>query len=586
MDLEEPEGGLPVIKRVNKLIVQSPDDGAYPQDGENQAPASPVAEESFAEIGRVLNTTAEFGTACDLIENSLARLIPFDRYSVVSIDPERRTFELLRQSRMDADSWDVGSARDLRGTVAEAVFDSGKAQVIDIEHSADVLKRFPAMHIFAEAGYHSSLNVPIVINGETRGILFFGSRQKLRYTDRHIELAGRCAHQLAGALAKADLIERVERQAHESEVLAHIGRIVGSTLELEEVYPLFVEKLLELFPADRVAITTIDSSGEGWTDQYSWGPGSSPLSGSLIGSATGYVVSTQSSLLLGNTNDANAKYEDFPGIGVAVGDGVKSTMVVPLISRRQAIGVIHVQSTAEAAYGKLDLVLAERVANQIVGAIATGGLYNKTTEMARIERALAETGKLISSSFEVDAIFPAVVELITSIVPADRVAIDVFDVPAGIWTKRYVWGTEIDERRVGDSGSLEGSAGAKVLQSKNPLIIDVAGQHTAFTDFSGLAPSARAGFRSAVTVPLISQAMCSVQCISSHSAPMYTTHQRPIWLKESAIRSRERSPASMPSLGPRMRPENEQHWQRSAPSQIRHCHWTTYSPESLVKLVT
>ena len=58
-------------------------------------------------------------------------------------------------------------------------------------------------------------------------------------------------------------------------------------------------------------------------------------------------------------------------------------MAIPLISKDEVIGVLHFESTKANAYGEKDLRLAERIGNQIAGAIANAQLF---TERKRAEK--------------------------------------------------------------------------------------------------------------------------------------------------------------------------------------------------------
>ena len=64
-------------------------------------------------------------------------------------------------------------------------------------------------------------------------------------------------------------------------------------------------------------------------------------------------------------------------------------MSVSLISKDQVIGVLHFRSLTPNAYSEMDLRLAERVGNQVAGAVANAQLF---TEVKRVEK---EREKLI-----------------------------------------------------------------------------------------------------------------------------------------------------------------------------------------------
>ena len=87
-----------------------------------------------------------------------------------------------------------------------------------------------------------------------------------------VKLAERIGNQIAGAIANAQLyIERTQaeeaarrseeearRLAEENEIMAEIGRIISSTLDIEEVYERFAQEVEKIIPFDRIAINIIN----------------------------------------------------------------------------------------------------------------------------------------------------------------------------------------------------------------------------------------------------------------------------------------------------------------------------------------
>jgi diguanylate cyclase (GGDEF)-like protein len=57
--------------------------------------------------------------------------------------------------------------------------------------------------------------------------------------------------------------------------------------------------------------------------------------------------------------------------------GFRSFLAVPLFSRGEVIGVLHIRSKAAMAYAERDLRLAERIGEQIAGAIANALLFSE-----------------------------------------------------------------------------------------------------------------------------------------------------------------------------------------------------------------
>ena len=65
-------------------------------------------------------------------------------------------------------------------------------------------------------------------------------------------------------------------------------------------------------------------------------------------------------------------------------------MAVPLISKDEVIGVLHIQSLKPNAYTESEVRLAERVSNQIAGAIANAQLFNERLRAEEKMRALED----------------------------------------------------------------------------------------------------------------------------------------------------------------------------------------------------
>ena len=194
------------------------------------------------------------------------------------------------------------------------------------------------------------------------------------------------------ALKKSE--EEAKQLAQENAIMAEIGRIISSTLNIEEVYERFAEEVRKLISFDRISINIINPEGRTGTVAYAIGvdvidrrPGSVfPL----IGSMTEEVMRARSGLLV-QTEDIGGLKTRYPGLLSAFQAGLRSMMSVPLFAKDQVIGSLHIRSLKPNAYSETDMRLAERVGNQIAGAIANAQLFTerKRAEEER-ERLLAE----------------------------------------------------------------------------------------------------------------------------------------------------------------------------------------------------
>ena len=201
-------------------------------------------------------------------------------------------------------------------------------------------------------------------------------------------------------LARKRAEEAVRRLAEEKAVMAEIGRIISSTLNIDEVYVRFVEEVRKLIPFDGIAINIIDRPKGLVTVPHVSGlgvPGCQPGDAlPLDGSVTGAVAQTLSGLIV-QLQDRNELPARFPTLSTAFEVGVRALIVVPLLSKDQVIGAIHFRSTKPNAYSEQDLKLAQRIADQIAGAVANAQLFS---DRARAEGALRESERRFSVFME------------------------------------------------------------------------------------------------------------------------------------------------------------------------------------------
>jgi diguanylate cyclase (GGDEF)-like protein/PAS domain S-box-containing protein len=191
-----------------------------------------------------------------------------------------------------------------------------------------------------------------------------------------------------------ELMERsrdaAKRLAQARGILSEVGRMIHSTFNLEEVYERIALEVRSLLPFDRMAIDLVDEEGERVIVRYSAGisvPSRQPGDVfSLAGSATEVVTRTRSGLMI-QTEDREELESLFPALVPAFEAGIRSMVMIPLLSKEKVIGVLLFQSTQPKAYSDQEMKLAESVGSLFEGAISKIQLF---TERIRVEEELRE----------------------------------------------------------------------------------------------------------------------------------------------------------------------------------------------------
>ncbi|RJR47245.1 MAG: PAS domain S-box protein [Desulfobacteraceae bacterium] len=171
--------------------------------------------------------------------------------------------------------------------------------------------------------------------------------------------------------------ERARKTAQVNSTIAAIGRIVSSTLGINEVYEQFAVETRKIIPFDRIAIALIDH--DKGTYRYAYTSGIE-----IPQRHEGYTLGLprivreivqQRSVCLLQPQKEEEFMKEYPEFLIPFQAGVRSMMAAPLISRDRVAGVLYLASLRHKLYTQRELKLAEEVATQIAGAIASAQLY-------------------------------------------------------------------------------------------------------------------------------------------------------------------------------------------------------------------
>jgi PAS domain S-box-containing protein len=197
-----------------------------------------------------------------------------------------------------------------------------------------------------------------------------------------------------GAPATLNFVTNItDRKQAEQEIalLADIGRLIGSTLNIDEVYERFAAETRKLILFDRIAVNLHDLQQGIVTVAYAAGedvPGRKPGdSFPLKGSVSENLMRTRAGIL-SHPVSVEEMENRFPGHVATIQAGMRSVMGVPVISQNEVIASLHFRSRKPNAYTEQDLRLAEKIGVQIAGAIANAQLYS---ELRKTEKSLRES---------------------------------------------------------------------------------------------------------------------------------------------------------------------------------------------------
>ena len=186
--------------------------------------------------------------------------------------------------------------------------------------------------------------------------------------------------------------ESSKKLAQENAIMAEIGRIISSTLNIDEVYERFNEEVNKLISFDRISVATINPKSPTVTIAYAWG---NKIDGRIQGDVFPIENTTYSKLVANRSGiliqiESEDELKAYPHLLNTFRAGFRSTISVPLISKNEVIGGLNFRSLIPNNYTEIDLNLAEKVGHQIAGAIANAQLFKELMQAEEDKIAIQE----------------------------------------------------------------------------------------------------------------------------------------------------------------------------------------------------
>jgi PAS domain S-box-containing protein len=207
----------------------------------------------------------------------------------------------------------------------------------------------------------------------------------------------------------SDITDRKQAE-EERAILADIGRLISSTLYIDEVNERVAAESKKLIHFDSLTINLYNCQAKVLCVAYVSGL---DIDGRRKGDPLVLEGSLSEAVILARTGfriqpaGIEEIVDRFPRLLSIYRAGLQSMICVPLISRDEVIGVMHFRSMRRDAYTEHDLHLAERIGMQIAGAIANAQLYS---DLQKTEKSFRENEKRFRTLIEHAAVGIAEVE--------------------------------------------------------------------------------------------------------------------------------------------------------------------------------
>ncbi|HEX3034956.1 MAG TPA: GAF domain-containing protein [Thermodesulfobacteriota bacterium] len=261
-----------------------------------------------------------------------------------------------------------------------------------------------------EAGIKSYVSMPIHSEGKSVGAIGINSFKKNAFDREELKLLENVAQQIEIAINNAKqagelvvLYEDINRKNKDLEILNAITQAVHQSLDLQEVYRIALDKVIELENVDMACIHLVDEAkNEAVLQDHRNLPEEFIQRAARIPCPKGVTWKVINTGKILNVRNA----EEDPDVGLAGRRlGFRSMLGIPIVLEGKTIGVIWLLSYRQHLFTKFEEELLTSTGNQIAIAIARANIYRELSKKNRYEAIISAVTRSVHQSINLQEVF-------------------------------------------------------------------------------------------------------------------------------------------------------------------------------------
>ncbi len=354
------------------------------------------------EVGRVVSSLQELENSLDLILDQVRRHIPLDVFYVALYDEDTDmvSFPIVFD---DGRKWDEKPARLNESPLISRVIQSRQSLLwnqTEIEMKNTENGKLLGNHSINSA---SILITPLTLGNRVVGVLSAQSYTMNLYIEEHQVLLNAISQQVAIAIENTRLFEQTKKRAQRLAILNDAGRELSTLTDLSTLLENVYHQVRKALSVDLFFIGLYNEEKNEFSfpimydNGKPWKQHPAPVTESTF---SGRTILSKKPVLLDDWSDS----PDENSTTLMIGDNsntakpllTKSLMFVPILTGKDAIGVISIQSYQVKAYNEEDLSLLTGIANQVAVAVQNSRLLENIKQNEGYLATLNELGRVVS----------------------------------------------------------------------------------------------------------------------------------------------------------------------------------------------
>jgi signal transduction histidine kinase len=337
--------------------------------------------EQLMQVGNVIHSTLDPQEALRLILDQAVRVTRATSGSVMLLNPTTNVLEIQAALGLPA------TASDVKLLISEGITGWVARKGLAVR-CGDVSK--DGRYVSLRPEVKSELAVPLLVNGETRGVLNVDSDRLEAFTAADQELLEALALMATKVILNTWLYEQYRLKARLFEALARVGQTINSALNLDDALQLITREACLMMQAKMCSLMLMDGTREWLELRASYGASEVYRQRPRISAAeslVGAVVRRRKAIMVENVQTSSR----YTSVALARDEGLVSLLSVPLVFANQCIGVLNLYTGTVYKFSDEEKRILGALAELSALAIEKARLYERIVD---VEEQLRQNEKL------------------------------------------------------------------------------------------------------------------------------------------------------------------------------------------------
>ena len=409
---------------------------------------------TLVEISEEINSSLDLDEVLQKTATLVKRLVDYEMFGVMLLDESthrlyhRFTIGYGEQASKD---WQIPLGQGITGTAAA----TGRAvRVADVREDPRYINIIDSVR--------SELAVPLIVKGQSIGVLDIQSTQLDYFTRDQQSVLTLMASRLAVAIENARLFERVRSQADTLLVLNEVGREANSILDVEELLRRAAELVKRVIDYQILGILLYDEPTNVFRHRLDVKYGQSAQGKLRVTPNEGVVGAAISSGQPVRVSDItkDSRY-------IMVNPETRSELAIPLIHKGRVVGVLDLESPQTNYFTEDHVQTLMILGAHLAVSLENARLYEQLArDEARMERELAGAQRLQNALLRPVPTIDFGLDIAARILSARQVCGDLYDfLSYGTQQLGVALG---DVSGKGSAAALYGAVATGILRSLSP----------------------------------------------------------------------------------------------------------------------